>query len=598
MVRDLLLLAPGLKPEPSESSIPVLPLVGSPREARTTRVPQFVALRDQTVPFLQQALAATATLGTQLRDLHPRMAAFWDDYAPRLASEFLLPALCNAHALLALAAAATPRTVELRENAAHQLWWIGINQYRPLIAHLLAGQATLHTTATRWYGAAQPLAAPGLSAGRGYWYFRRLRRSLALGRGPEPAAVDALLLACGELSVPMFTRLEEGMRELGDYRLGVLDLRFGVPLPANRPEAPTWPLAQFLSQPTPGRYARAVADAARLARRLPPLDFSAHFPEPLATALAVATRSHLRAVLPNYWPLYGLWREAATRALEATNPRCVVGTHLVYHPFEAAVLNLAAAQGRQRVCIQHGVWSGELDAGRAVFDLDEVLLFGDRIRREYEPLVKPGTRLTVTGHCLYDETVSRAVAARAAGAGQPPPAERARVILIATQLHEPLGAPPANWWIKGICEAAAVLGAEVWVKLHPADRQAAQWRTALAAWPRVRIIPHGEATMDDLLPQAQVLCTVYSTVVYEARLRGIPAVTVNLGPDEDWHPFAGEGGAVAVRQYEDFRPTLQALLEAPPTAPEVLERYLSDHLGPLDGQATRRICAALAAHMG
>jgi hypothetical protein len=407
---------------------------------------------------------------------------------------------------------------------------------------------------------------------------------------PEP--VDALILVT--TAVPMVSRLVEELRSRHGLRVGLLDMRHSPANTAllNRLGLRHWHWAAFLREDEAKGSVSWIRAGLGLGRRVPRVESPGGLAGPGSEVRGQFLQEQLRLALCHDWPLLSLRRLAAARALDALQPRCVVSLNLYHFHVVAGLVNLANERGIPTLCVQHGVFGGASHEPWTVLDYQHLMLWGEFAHEAFRDRLSPHTQVSVTGHCLHDEVSAGLAPEPAAGAG----AGR-RVVLVAPQSNERLAQRSGRWWVGGVCEAARRLGADVWVKLHPIDWRLRAWEAALRPWPGVRLIPHGQAPLMDLIRRSDVLVTIYSTVALEAAMCGKPAITVNLSGHDDFYPFAAEGGAVGVHRYEDIAPALEGVLHPDQGANQAsLARFLHRHLGPLDGQATRRIGDLIAAY--
>ena len=286
---------------------------------------------------------------------------------------------------------------------------------------------------------------------------------------------------------------------------------------------------------------------------------------------------------------------ATRRLLDTCRPKAVVA----FHPYWwriAPVIQTAQARRIPVLYMQHGVYFGESDCVRPL-PYDEHFVFGDDAAESLGSRAAGGP-VTVTGHSLYDAVINHT--------REPSEAARAlrgdarRLVVVATQTDELLVYDPKSpeWWVRGVAEACRDLDARCFIKLHPADVEVSMYEALEQAMPEtVRVVRHGECDLADLLTLTDVLVTRDSTVVFEANLLDVPAITVNLTGMNDRVPFAAEGGARAVYSYADLLPALEQTLAADATELRaVRDRFVARHLGPQDGKATERIADAIAAH--
>lgn len=313
--------------------------------------------------------------------------------------------------------------------------------------------------------------------------------------------------------------------------------------------------------------------------------------------MQAALAERLRLVLQRDAAPWLLRDLAGRRALDAVRPRAVVAFH-VYGPPIAPLVIEARRRGLPQVCLQHGVIAPRY-LTLPCLPFDEKLVFGSYPAQIMEQAKHPGMQVTVTGHCLYDDLgqhppeISPEVAKLREGV--------AGLVVLCTQFNEEAYHTREHWWLAGVADACRELGVRLALKLHPSDsrRNVRLYKQVLRPGDdRVVIIPHGRHPLTELLAACDLMVTRDSTVVFEANLLGKPALTVNLSRWDEELPYAATGGALGVYRYEDIKPALAALLADSPQR-QALEKsraaFLEAYVGPRDGRATERICAALAA---
>jgi hypothetical protein len=306
----------------------------------------------------------------------------------------------------------------------------------------------------------------------------------------------------------------------------------------------------------------------------------------------------LRLVLLRDAPTWVVQSRAAHRALDAYQPRVVVGTH-VYGPPIAPLIVAARRRGLPRVCLQHGV-IGPRYLALPSLPYDEQLLFGSYAAEILKQISPPHTRLTVTGHSLYD-------------VAQTPPEPREEVLrlregvtglaVLCTQFNEEMFYSEQCWWMRTVAEACRRLGMRLALKLHPSDSAENVTLYESLVQPgddRVVLVRHGQWPLNELLVASDMMITRDSTVVFETNLLDRPAITINLSQWDEELPYADGGGALGVYRYEDIEPAIASVLHDAAVREQLAARrggFLMAHTGPRDGHATERICAALAAHV-
>jgi hypothetical protein len=268
----------------------------------------------------------------------------------------------------------------------------------------------------------------------------------------------------------------------------------------------------------------------------------------------------------------------------------------VYGPPIAPMIIAAQRRGLPRVCLQHGV-IGPRGLALPCLPYDEQVLFGAYAAGILSQTCPAGTRLTVTGHSLYDQT-------------QTPPEPRAEVrklcegvrglVVLCTQFNEHLYYQRDCWWLQEVADTCRALDVRLVLKLHPSDSQSnlrLYQKLLVPGDDRVLLAPHGRWPLSELLVACDLMVTRDSTVVFEADLLDKPVVTINLSDREEELPYAATGGALGVYSYADIRPAIERALFDPPTREQLARQrdgFLTAQTGPRDSHATERIAAVIA----
>ncbi len=407
---------------------------------------------------------------------------------------------------------------------------------------------------------------------------------------------DALFVLTGPTLVPIFDRVGARLRD--EHGLTVL----GMEAPVGDPDTGMSPgelgrasLYGFsdsdLLRAGRREARRAAAQCSDISGRLSELRTVEELPQPLLQVLA--RRVHSTLVRDATKAVYHarLWE----RALDELQPRVLVGFNAYNEKLAPAVLQ-ARHRGIPAMTLQHGIW-GPLFKAAALLPFDEVLIFGDYAREMLGPIAADHTRFIRTGHSLYDEVFEPVDGSqlRAELLG-----EREHIVTVTTQPVEVrLSTNESRWWLRGLADACEQLNALMVIKPHPHEEAALpRYRALSEQMPSVRLIPHGEVALEQLIAASDLLVTRFSTTAFEAALLGVPVMTVNLSGGPDQYPFVEEGAALGVAQYEQILPALRSLLMDPQTRAKVLEGqqpFLDGHLGIRDGGATERIAERIAA---
>jgi hypothetical protein len=556
-----------------------VPLVADLRSVELSDHPLLVALRGRTGPVAREALGYARSLAAMLPpEITTRPAAdlpsLWECYQHEFARYSLAPALMNleiAQAALAEQPGARARLVERRDGA----WWLGGSGAAPAVAEALgegpAGARRLRDALLPWLAPRAPRprqACAGCAA------------LDSEGLPQEPCAV--LFLGVAATTAPIIAHLARGLEAEG-LRCATVDFHYeestatlrraGLRVIDGRPERYGGQRAAAAMQ---GRSS-ALGPAARRAVR------DQVTAGALPAWLGPVAETRLTVALARDLPALAAYREAARQILEAARPRLVMAFHLS-PDFLAPLMLAAQRRGVPTVCGQHGL-RGPLHRNGVALPWDRLLAWGQYTVDLYEGLVEERSRWLVTGNCLYDGEALTATTE-----------EGAPVVLAATQTDEAqVQATQPRWWLRGVAEACAALGARLVIRPHPAETALRRYKELAAAFPGTVAVMR-EGTWEQALAGAGALVTRDSTVVYQAALAGKPALSVVLPPHRPRFPLAEHGGALGVEAYEKIQPALQDALTTGPRTRELARRragFLEYHLGPQDGQATERTLAAL-----
>ena len=290
----------------------------------------------------------------------------------------------------------------------------------------------------------------------------------------------------------------------------------------------------------------------------------------------------------------------AEQLMEYLRPSAIVSFHLYGHTLAPFVLE-ARARGIPVIYVQHGVYLAK-DRCLEPLEYDLSCVFGPASAEMFAG--RPGETVIVGQPGGDEGRILRPSAAQPGSYSAPPdgvvPSDGSATILVATQPLRPEDGDggQADQWLQGVVEAAEALGAQVVIKPHPAETDLAEYEALAQRHPDcVRLLSADAATIAELLQTSAVLVTMDSTVVFDAAMAGVPAVTINLTGRRDRFPFAQDGGAVGVYRYEDIQPTLTRLLREPAAREELAatrEAFLDRHIGCRDGNAIERIAEHIA----
>jgi UDP-N-acetylglucosamine 2-epimerase len=285
-----------------------------------------------------------------------------------------------------------------------------------------------------------------------------------------------------------------------------------------------------------------------------------------------------------------LWQSA----LAKLRPRALVTFNAYNNQLAAGVLQ-ARYRDVPTLCLQHGIWRPLMQAA-ALLPYHEVPVVGDYARKMLQPTAADHTRFGLTGHSLYDDLAESADASelRAELIGA-----REHVVTVTTQpIEVRLCESEQRWWLTALAEACERLNAMMVIKPHPQDDEMlSRYRRMSERMPGVRLMPHGEAPLKEIIAASDLLVTRFSTTAIEAALIGVPVMTVNLSGGPDQYPYTEEGAAMGVSDYDEIAPTLRRLLTDTGARNRILDSqnvFLDRHVGPRDGGATRRIAETIA----
>lgn len=576
----------------------VLPLVDRFEETLFMAGPGYDALRARFPQFNLYVRARAQEIGRYLPDwLGERMPAFghsvWETYADHFSQFSLGPLLANDYIAREVAASDVEAVVGW-ELEATEGWWAG-RQMVAEVAQAVAG----------WRGVPAELTAPDLKRALrdtllpGWRCARALRHFRAIGAPDRPApdaGADVLFVVPGPTIIHMLERIAEMLQSAHGLRVAAVDTPFGGPREAIGPgRLPRQSLYAFVERwMARSGAAEAVhasgqfAATAEALREWPVLN---HLPLPLQEVLLRRLHGTMVAELPVSLLHARLWHAA----LEALRPRVLVSFNTTNEVLAPAVLQ-ARHRGIPTVCLQHGIW-GTAVHGRGLLPHDLMILFGEYARRLLAPLAAPHTRFVLTGHSMYDnvQRESDGSALRAALLG-----DHEHIVVVTTQpAEERLMAAEERWWVLGLAEACRDINALMLIKPHPHETELLpKYRRLADTMPdTVRVVGHGEFPLDRIIAASDVLATRYSTTAFDAAVLQKPVMTVNLSGGPDQYPFAAEGAALGVSEYEEIMPVLDRLLNDRQTRADMVERqqrFLDRHIGPRDHRATERIAAEIS----
>ncbi len=520
----------------------------------------------------------------------------WELFADHFVKFSLGACMFNAR-LAEIAAAGGPREVLAWERIHDEGWWSGrqmVGEVAQTIAALSGARLQRRSSRLRrWARAAAMRVAPFVQA----WRWLGRQRPCANRSTREP--VDVAIAVLGPSLVELCDIVADSIRARG---LSVL--RVDLPAATDEPWLPEgrtpsvriydWCVASDIADGRRDLLAAPLA-ARQVCRRLADFRALSQLPPPM-----------LQVVRRRLWPSIvrdltfcayhaRLWK----RLLDTLRPRVLL-TFVAFNEFLAPGVLQANHRGIPTVCLQHGIWGPYFRAG-ALLPYDEVLVFGDYAREMLEPIASPRTQFTMTGHPAHDRPSAparRNGQLRAELAG-----DLDAVVLVTTQATERrLAAYERRWWIECTAEACERLGARMVIKVHPQETDLSAYEAVARAHPGlVRVVRHGEISLDELICASDLLMTRFSTTAVEAALLETPVVTVNLVSRRDQYPYAAEGAAVGAYSCEEIEAALRTLLTDEAARRELLagqRRFLDRHLGIRDGRAAERVAERIVAHVG
>ncbi|MGC9317601.1 MAG: hypothetical protein ACP5KN_06130 [Armatimonadota bacterium] len=601
VVCDSALVYPGVPEAVLRNGDVVLPLVERFDEAVFMAGPGYDQLRERFPRFNLHARRIARELSAVLPDWLAASRPEWGHSAWELFADLFVkfslgPLLANLE-LARLAAEAAPAEVLAWELHTADGWW----SRRQMVAEMAAvvadaTGARLVRSAPVWKRSLRALTTPIAPVAQA---LRFLRRAAQAGGQNAPSGADVLFAVVGPTLIPLYDRIAARIEEHHGLRCLAIDIPPDDPLEAmpegDRPRAS---IHSFCRPELVSQGRREVIAAWRAGRRaagrLAEVGPLSDLPPLLLELLGSRLRTTLTRDVTACLHYARLWE----RALEALKPAALVAFNTHGDTLAAGVLQ-ARHRSIPTLCVQHGIWGPYFQTG-ALLPYDDVLVFGAYAREVLAPLAASHTRFTTTGHCLYDDLGGNEAAEplRSELLG-----EHDHLALVTTQpIEARLRRTEPRWWLEGAARACEDLNALLVIKPHPQERDLARYDLLLRDHPRsVRLIRHGEVPLRRLIAAADALLTRFSTTAFEAALLRTPIITVNLSGGPDQYPYAEEGAAVGVWQYEDILPTLRSLLRDPDErrrSLEAQERFLDRHLGPRDAAATERIADFIAERAG
>lgn len=561
-------------------------------EAAYSRLPEHSLVRQNVARLKQQAKDLAQMLGEALP---PELQDFWEAYAGWFALYSVGPLLVNAQ-IAQQAAHEAPQENEawLVESWRSPLWWAWRTDLQLAMKDILAAQGfSVRSRIPTWLHFVREKIVPIWARRQGVAVFKAIQSQLGqLNVATFFSPGDVLFLAAGASAVDFIAHLKP---QIEKQRLSAHIIDYDLHSSRERlreHQLPFFSWTAFL-QPNDIRKARPLLT--QMAQTAPHMASQAK-----ETMQAHMFPGHCEAL--QWRLLITLLRDyikqwllscAAQRALEILKPKAVCGFHL-YNPDIAPLIVAAKRLQIPCLCLQHGV-IGPRYLALPYLPYDEMFVFGE-YAKEILARAAPELNVSITGHPLYDS-------------GQKPLTPRPEIqslrrnvralIVLCTQYNEPSYYQRHHWWMAEVARVCRHLCARLVLKLHPSDtlHNIRLYRQLLSARDDfVVLVPHGKWPLSELLAAADLMITRDSTVVFEANVRQKPVITVNLSEWDEELPYAATGGALGVYKYEDIAPAIEAVLSDATMRRNLASarpHFLRLHLGPLDGQATQRVIAAI-----
>ncbi|MGE5531523.1 MAG: hypothetical protein ACM3VW_05345, partial [Bacteroidota bacterium] len=411
----LTFLAPGVQPSspPAEGRRVIHALEGL-IEAAYSKLPEHAQARAQVVALNRRSVQ----LSDELRQALPEpLHEFWEAYSGWFAMYSLGPLLANAvvggqalsgrtgtpacrHASTGKGACPTGEAMII-EGWRRAGWWSGRELLQPALLDELEAAGVRATVSPSALQLVRPPVARLMAARQGRTALRRDHQAATQATPPSPAKTDILWLSVGASSADLIARLSEATANLHALHSEILDFHyFGSEEGLARHALSFANITGFIDESS---LAAGRAVAGSISRWWPVIRANAlRLPlfGVLPPRMLQAVLERLRLVLLRDAPSWVVQSHAAHRALDAYQPQVVVGTH-VYGPPIAPLIIAARQRGIPRLCLQHGV-IGPRYLALPSLPYDEQLLFGSYAANILRQTSPAETRLTVTGHSLYD----------------------------------------------------------------------------------------------------------------------------------------------------------------------------------------------------
>lgn len=568
----------------------------------TSRRPEHINLKTDLVGLMRTAQSIAEDLDAAM---HPDVAGenFWGSFAGEFAAFSVGPLLATCRAIEAATALAPVKLAHMVENARDPAWWSGKSHFAPVACDVLrrAGGTRCTQSPGNLLRTVRRLVSAPAAHFQGH---REMMTELAaIAEGTTSAAhvtpCDVLFLGLGATSAPIVGAVWPQL--VAEYGLScaVLDFHYqDFATPFSCFNLPRNDIGQFIRP-------EDIAAVRKIGRRWPTWSrhFSAHAGEvasfaALSPTMQQAIDERVRMSFARHAPLWMLWRIAGYRALEAFDPDAIVQFQI--YPINAVpTVRHAIQNGVDAIMLQHGV-IGDWIYTSPTLQLSEVVVWGSHSGDIHRTVLGKEVTITETGNGLYDGVERRNV-----DLPEDVSALRGKhraMFVLATQFNEhDFYDGFEDWWLNQVAKACSQLDAALILKLHPADTNQFLYQQLADGYPGTVIIAeHGRYALSDLIAASDAMITRDSTVVFEAGLLGIPAITINLTDHDDWFPYADLGGAIGIHMADEILPALRQVIEDECFRIRLKQRrkeFLSAQIGPTDGHATARIAARIAAHV-
>ena len=245
---------------------------------------------------------------------------------------------------------------------------------------------------------------------------------------------------------------------------------------------------------------------------------------------------------------FATFLNAILKALADVNPLCLVVPEGNSHYNE--LFNRAGhALGIPSLCIQQG-WSPVIHTGFCNMSYDRMCVWGEGFAQALAPF-NPGQPFVVTGSHVITPRVRRQ--GRGAGA----------IAFFLQAGGSPLITPEAAKAMLdfAIWAGEQFPGREIRVRPHPGKPLTTEEQALLAAGPnRLRVMPADTVRLAEVLDEADIAVSIFSTTILEAAAVGVIPLIVNVAGLPHYNPdIAREGAALEVTDFAAARRALVRL---------------------------------------